>query len=253
MIDYKYKLFRNWHFLITREKFLKNKNHGLFNGRGLYLLCRSSVYDFWRKNCLSLGKGSLSRSEPLFLNPNPSFNSIGRASRERKIKTKLFKLGWKFEKIYLNSIETVNSLHKKNLDVFRINTQFFIKSNILKLEPELYWKSFIFKKYISNLFCLKAGLKFGGKFLIYKNSKKFLDHIHSTNILSYEIFLAKELNCMNCSRNNVSTWLNIQNKVRLSQQVSKNFTIYLYKENFKLTKNRFDAEIISSEFFFKRS
>jgi hypothetical protein len=253
MFGYKYKLIRNWHFLISREKFLKNKNHGLFNGRGLYLLCRSSVYDFWRKNYLSLGKGSLSRSEPLFLNPNPSFNSIGRASRERGIKTTLFKLGWKFEKIYLNSIETVNSLHKKNLDVFRINSHFFIKSNILKLEPELYWKSFIFKKYTSNLFFLKSGLKFGGKFLIYKNSKKFLDHIHSTNILSYEIFFAKELNCMNCSRNNVSPWLNIQNKVRLSQQVSKNFTISLYKENFKLVKNRFNTKIISSEFFIKRS
>jgi len=159
MFDNKHKPFRNWSFLITREKYLRNKNHGLFNGRGVYLSCRSSVFDFWRKNDLFLGKGSLSRSEPLFLNPNPSFNSIGRASREKKIKTRLFKLGWKFEKTYLNSIETVNSLHKKNLDIFRINTPFFIKSNILKLEPELYWKSFIFKKYISNFFFSKVRTK----------------------------------------------------------------------------------------------
>jgi len=114
MFDLKYGSLRNWRHSSFRETKHRNSTHGLFDGNKLSLDCRHSIYKLWKKIEISYGKGSFSRSEPLFQNPNPAFNSIGKANREKRKLDSLFKIGWKFEKLNL-SLNDMFFLRKKNL------------------------------------------------------------------------------------------------------------------------------------------
>jgi tRNA splicing endonuclease len=236
MFDLKYGSLRNWRHSSFRETKHRNSTHGLFDGNKLSLDCRHSIYKLWKKIEISYGKGSFSRSEPLFQNPNPAFNSIGKANREKRKLDSLFKIGWKFEKLNL-SLNDIFFLRKKKLKISNFKKKKQLMKTILGLSPELIWNYIMFNNFRNNYFFLKSGLKFGGDFITYRVKGNYNEHFHSTDILYTNYIFLNENECKICSVSSSFNWLNIQNRVRLSQQVSKNFTINLHYEKGIYTNN----------------
>ncbi len=170
---------------------------------------------------IGFGKGIFSRSEPLFSNPNPCFNSVGRATRENflfKINTKK---SWLWEIIKLNFLDSFFLIKKKIIKFSGYKNKKIIKKVFSKINPFFLFVYEIIKKYKINNFNLKSGIKYGGNHLVYQKKNENDLHSHSIGILHIENSVFYENFCKICSLENYKEWKNVQNRVRLAQQVSK--------------------------------
>mmetsp|Transcript_48814 Transcript_48814/g.97730 ORF Transcript_48814/g.97730 Transcript_48814/m.97730 type:complete len:254 (-) Transcript_48814:1051-1812(-) len=224
----KERKFRYWLFSTTKESSNSKKTHSIFLGHSSFLNCRKSFYDLWGNNSKGFGKGSLSRSEPLFSHPNPCFNSIGRASRERDYKREKSECKYRIETLKICDSETFYLL-KKNILEFQENFKKLKIWRFLKKEnPIFLWKYILFKKYREKNFSLRSGSKFGGDFLVYKRNGLLDYHTHSLGVLFLLIFSLIEKKCFKCYPNFHMEWEDIQNRTRLIQQVSKFFICFTF-------------------------
>jgi len=199
--------------------------HGIFVLEFLWIVCRPSVLYLWIKSHRIIGKGVFSRSEPLFLIPNPCYNSLGKVGRERRILKKA--------KIFHPCSEylQVNFLELKHTSKKGIFTQFepvfkLIEDIIFKIDIEFFFNFLTFGSVLGKSLELKSGVKFSGNFLIYKKTKTYNFHDHSRCVLSTENSNYKKLSCVYCDNSNFQLF-DIQNRIRLSTQVSK-FNVFFF-------------------------
>ncbi|ABW98045.1 hypothetical protein HAN_2g218 (nucleomorph) [Hemiselmis andersenii] len=205
----------------ARESNRNHLIHGKFFPENIKIYCKISSYFLLINKLTGFGKGNLSRSEPLFGHPNPSFNSIGRAARENCLNRVILELPWGLEIMEINFIE---SFFLNKIKILRIQGNFKkkkLKKIFKKIDPFFFWNFLIFQKTRNSLSFVKPGIKYGGNFIIYYGKLSYSDHIHSKSILIVENSNLKEISCVRCSFKKSIDWKNFQNKVRLAQQVSK--------------------------------
>lgn len=187
--------------------------------------CRISKYFLRVHKLTGFGKGNLSRSEPLFCHPNPSFNSIGRAARENAVNRFIAQSPWLFEILKINFSETFFLAKNKTL---------YLGDNLKKKNIRIFFEKFdpffprnftIYKRYRETFSYLKSGIKYGGSFIIYYGNLMISSHKHSKCILIMENLDCKEKFCIKCSLVHSLDWTILQGKIRLAQQVSKKINI----------------------------
>jgi len=240
-------------FLEKKKKNLKkipvresNRNHlihGKFFSGNIQIRCKISNYFLLVNKLTGFGKGNLSRSEPLFGHPNPSFNSIGRAARENYMNRMILGFPWCLESIKINFVESYFLTKTK---ILRIQGKFKktkLKSLFKKIDPFFFWYLLIWQKSRNSLSFTKAGIKYGGNFIIYYGNLSYSDHIHSKSILIIENSNLNEVSCIQCSFKQSIDWKSFQNKIRLAQQVSKKSKYYRF-----LSKKREKLGIDRNEF-----
>lgn len=245
-----------YHRKITlRESFRIPKIHGKFFFGSIYLNCRISEYFLRVHRLTGFGKGNLSRSEPLFCHPNPSFNSIGRAARENSIIRVSPNFPWKSEFLKINIIESFFLFENKILKIKGNFRKKKLKSILTKLDPFFSLNYETFRRYRNSLAFLKPGIKYGGQSIIYFGNLYFSDHNHSKCVLLTENLETKEYSCMKCSLKSTSDWNIFQSKIRLAQQVSKKINILTTFKSKKigkiLSKKSIVTEITIERFTFK--
>ena len=228
---------RFWKFTVSKESKKKILAHGIFLLHFIWIKCNPSFIFLWLKNNRIVGKGVLSRSEPLFFCPNPCFNSLGVAGRTNIITKKTISTNSISENLQVNFLEFLHCL-----DMVKIFTQFEyepfkFEKMILKLDFEFFFFFLQFRKFIFKLIDLRSGIKFSGDFLIYKKKKTFNFHDHSKAIFFSENFNSKKINCIYCHNCDIHL-LDIQNRTRLANQVSKFNIFSLKKTYYKLLTNK---------------
>ena len=238
---------RSWKLSISNESRKKIIPHGIFLFNFLWIDCKSTFLYLWLNNGRLTGKGIFSRSEPLFLSPNPCYNSIGKAGREG-VKFKNNKINsLDFENLQISFLEFLYCSEKILIyNQIRMN-RFSLKSIILKLGLNFYCTFLDFRNLIIRSLDLRSGIKFSGDFLVYKK-KKLLDfHDHSNCILLNEIDRWKIFSCIFCQNFNISL-MDLQNRTRLATQVSK-YSLFLFEDFYlktikiKKLENIFKREI----------
>lgn len=220
-MKYKKKNFNPRLWKLSSSKELKKKNfpHGRFISDYIWINCKFSFVYLWLNSSRMIGKGIFSRSEPLFLSPNPCYNSLGKAGRERKSLKKTLINHEISENLQISLLEFL--FHSKKLNIFtqlELSAQLF-KSIILKLDVSFFSIFLYFRNLILRFQDLKSGLKFSGNFLIYKK-KNFNFHTHSKVVLTNEEISTRENTCIYCQNFGIQL-LDIQNRTRLGAQVSK--------------------------------
>lgn len=244
---------RSWKLSVSMESKKKIIPHGIFLLNFFWIYCQPSYLYLWLNNIRLIGKGVFSRSEPLFLSPNPCYNSVGKASRE-KIKLKKNKINYLVsEPLQVSMLELL--YYSKRICIYnqlKID-RFSIKGIISKLNLNFVPLFLQFRNLIFRLLDLRSGIKFSGNFLIYKK-KKILDfHDHSKGILSNEIRNYKNMSCIFCHNYDIHL-MDLQNRTRLATQVSK-FSIFYFDDLYwKLNKIKklegfFNREIGINRFY----
>mmetsp|Transcript_55914 Transcript_55914/g.114270 ORF Transcript_55914/g.114270 Transcript_55914/m.114270 type:complete len:261 (-) Transcript_55914:4284-5066(-) len=243
---------RFWNFITVKESKVSKKPHGFFIGFSFFINCKNSSYLLWDYKQERFGKGNLSRSEPLFFHPNPSFNSIGRASRERKLSKQIHNNRWELESLQLNIIEGI-FLSRKNfflIQNFPFENDFW--NSVMKIEPMFFWKFSLFENFRKKFFFLRSGAKFGGNYLVYKKNKFFKIHAHSSAIYFFIVLGLKAKICTKCRYILDLDWEYIQSKARLAQQVSKNIILGIFRNTKKKFKCQCQKIGIFSEYSIER-
>ena len=230
---------------ISRESIRETKIHGKFFLGAIYLNCRISVYFLRVHRLTGFGKGSLSRSEPLFCHPNPSFNSIGRAARESSISRISSDFPWNFEFLKINLTESFFLFENKILKIKGKFKKKKLKIILKKLNPLFFLNYKIFERYRKTLAFLKSGIKYGGQSIIYFGNLYFSNHNHSKCVLLIENMDVKEYSCQRCSLRSNADWNIFQSKIRLAQQVSKKINILTILKNKKNGKILYKNSIVS--------
>ena len=244
---------RSWKLYVSNESRKKIVPHGILLFNFLWIRCKPSFLYLWLNNRRLTGKGIFSRSEPLFLSPNPCYNSIGKAGREG-VKFKNNKINFlDFENLQISFLEFLYCSEKIPIyNQIKMN-RFSLKSIILKLGLNFLCTFLDFRNLIIRSLDLRSGIKFSGDFLVYKK-KKLLDfHDHSKGILSNESERWKNFSCIFCQNFNISL-MDLQNRTRLATQVSK-FSVFLFEDFYSKTtkirklENIFKREIGINRFF----
>jgi tRNA splicing endonuclease len=247
---------RLWKLSSCKETMKKIITHGIFLYNFILMSCKSSSVFLWIKNKRAIGKGVFSRSEPLFFSPNPCFNSLGKAGREKKILKQIPLENFFSEYLQISFFEFANCMRTNNIFT-QVKSDFFkLKKYILKTEVKFYPMFSQFNNLTSKILDLKSGIKFSGNFLIYKKKKGFNFHIHSKAILFNEDLISGKIGCIFC-HNFEFQLLDIQNRTRLSAQVSK-FNVFSFEKDYyklvyykKMEKN-LKNEIGIHRFVFKQ-
>ena len=211
-------MIRKWRYINSRESKKSARIHGKFIGDNIWVICKSAIYLLWNNKIGKFGKGNLSRSEPFFGNPNPCFDSLGRAGRENKFNRNILTKGWEFENLQLNSLEMFYLLKIKKFEFFFKKNINLLNKLLLALNCSFYWNFVIFERFKTLGWFFKSGIKYGGNFTSYKREKNkyFRVHNHSKAIISFQISSFLENNCIKCSNKCSLIYLNIQNKTRYS-------------------------------------
>jgi hypothetical protein len=240
-------MIRKWNYINSRESKKSTKIHGKSMIDNVWIKCRTSIFKLWDNKIGKFGKGNLSRSEPFYGNPNPCFDSVGRAGRENKLSLSILSKGWYFESLQLNLVEIFYLLKIKKFKFLPKNGINVLGKVLNALNCQLYWNFVIFERYKKLGWQLKSGVKYGGNFISYYKEKENCNriHNHSKSVILLKIPILLEMFCTKCSKKIPLTFLNIQNKTRLGQQVSKNI-VYIY---FFLKKN-FVKKKISKKWIF---
>jgi hypothetical protein len=250
-VPLRYLNIRSWKLSVSNESKKKIIPHGIFLFNFLWIDCKSSYLYLWLNNNRLIGKGVFSRSEPLFLSPNPCYNSVGKAGRE-KIKFKKNKINYLVSETLQVGILELLYYSKKICIYNQIKIdRFSIKSIISKLDLNFFSIFLQFRDLIFRLLDLRSGIKFSGNFLIYKK-KKLLDfHDHSKGILSNEIRSYKNISCIFCHNYDIHL-MDLQNRTRLATQVSK-FSIFSFDDFYsKLNKIKKLGSFFNREIGIKR-
>ena len=133
-VPLRYLNIRSWKLSVSNESKKKIIPHGIFLFNFLWIDCKSSYLYLWLNNNRLIGKGVFSRSEPLFLSPNPCYNSVGKAGRE-KIKFKKNKINYLVSETLQVGILELLYYSKKICIYNQIKIdRFSIKSIISKLD-----------------------------------------------------------------------------------------------------------------------
>lgn len=231
---YKKIITRLWKFSTAKESRKKIIPHGIFIFDFLWIDCKPAFIYLWIKNSRISGKGIFSRSEPLFFCPNPCYDSLGKASREKTVFRKnqnrcpfveSLQLDYLEILYYWNKIYIYNQTKLTLLSSVKVFS--LLNSNFLSL-------FFQFKNLISKSLDLKSGIKFSGDFLIYKKKKKsFNFHNHSKAVFFMEDLNSKKRTCIYCHNSTIQL-MDIQNRTRLGTQVSK-FNVFSFIEPYYKT------------------
>jgi|AntRauMFilla1563_2_1112583.scaffolds.fasta_scaffold02176_5 tRNA splicing endonuclease len=217
----KYLIVKIWKFSSFKESRKKLFPHGIFINDFIWLECKSSFIYLWLKSGRTIGKGIFSRSEPLFVSPNPCYNSLGKAGRKRASSKKNLSYCVILEDLQVNLFEFL--YHSNKINIF---TQFesslnTLKTVTIKLDLDFFFIFFHFRNLITKLLDLKSGIKFSGNFLIYRKKKKtFNFHNHSKGLVTNENLSFQKTVCVFCQNFGIQ-FLDIQNRTRLCAQVSK--------------------------------
>ena len=222
MYEAKLKIFKKFP---SRESNRDLLIHGKILMSTVQIICRISNYFLRVDKLIGFGKGALSRSEPLFCHPNPSFNSIGRAARENAISRSIISLPWQFESVKITFTDTLFLTKNKILKLCGNFKKCKLKILFKKLDSSFLWYFLILKKYRRLSCYLKSGIKYGGNFIIYYGNLTRSEHIHSKSVLILENDCVKDYGCLLCSFKYSSDCKHYQNKIRLAQQVSKKINV----------------------------
>ncbi|AFP65255.1 tRNA-splicing endonuclease subunit Sen2 (nucleomorph) [Chroomonas mesostigmatica CCMP1168] len=238
---------RFWISLLNRDNFSQLFIHGKIFHNFIGLVCRSSSYLLRIHKLFGLGKGITSRSEPLYYNPNPCFNSIGRAGRECVFYFQTNDIKSERELSEMNLRESFYLKKNKILDIHGFSYTKKILTFFSKLDSEFFLNYLILKKNRNKKFFIRTGIKYGGSHVVYSARKNFSSHLHSKSVLILENFYFLEEFCKNCLFVRIADSKNLQNKIRLAQQVSKKINMIFFfakkkkkKKSWILTQYNFE-------------
>nr|UXY87645.1 26S proteasome AAA-ATPase subunit [Cryptomonas curvata] len=242
-------MIRKWNYINSRESEKSTQIHGRSMVENTWIICRSSMFKLWNNKIGKFGKGNLSRSEPFYGNPNPCFDSVGKAGRENKLSHSILLRGWEFENLHLNLVEIFYLLKIKKFKISPKNNTIMFNRFSNALNYKFYWNFIIYERYKKLGWQLKSGIKYGGNFISYKKKKDNLNriHNHSKSVTLLQIPCLYEIFCTKCSKKLPLIFLNIQNKTRLGQQVSKNILYLFFFLKKKFTKKKLYRKWIFTE------
>jgi len=138
-LNCKYLLNKVWKLSSVKESKRRLVPHGIFINDFIWIECKPSFIYLWVKEGRAIGKGVFSRSEPLFLSPNPCYNSLGKAGRIRVISKKNLPYCLILEILQINLFEFLYQSSK-----IQIYTQFqsnlkTLKTLIIKLNLDFFF------------------------------------------------------------------------------------------------------------------
>ena len=163
---------RLWKLSVAKESQKKNKPHGIFLADFFWIKCKPSFMYLWINSGRMIGKGVFSRSEPLLISPNPCYNSLGKAGRDRIISGKIRFNYAISENLQVTLLELLFFSNKfEILTQLELNMMVF-KTIIQKISIGIFPLFLQYRNFLLRLLDLKSGLKFSGNFLIYKKKKK---------------------------------------------------------------------------------
>jgi tRNA splicing endonuclease len=240
-------MIRKWNYKNSRESKKSIKIHGKFIGNFVWIFCKSSIYKLWNNKFGKFGKGNLSRSEPFFGNPNPCFDSVGRAGRENKFNRNILTKGWEYESLQLNLLELLFLIKIQKIKISTINKFEVLCKILVAIDCNFYWNFIVYNRYKKSGWSLKSGIKYGGNFIAYKSENFFFTHRHSKAILLLYIPWLSEKFCTKCIKKYYSNFHHIQNKTRLAQQVSKHIIYLSFSLKVNCLENIFSKQFIFTE------
>jgi tRNA splicing endonuclease len=240
-------MIRKWNYKNSRESKKGIKIHGKFIGNFVWILCRISMYKLLNNKLGKFGKGNLSRSEPFFGNPNPCFDSVGRAGRENKFNRIVLVKGWEYENLQLNLLELLFLVKFQKIKISTMNKFRVLGKILAAIDCNFYWNYIVYDRYKKSGWSLKSGIKYGGNFIAYKSENFFFMHTHSKAIILLHIPWLSEKFCIKCIKKCFSSFINIQNKTRLAQQVSKHLIYLSFFLKKKILKKNFYKKFVFTE------